>query len=593
MQRTRSTILKCVALTALTTGLAAELGSTTALACFGWKPAPTPVITCSRAISTGLEIRGPLRALDVDQDVVFPVFVNLGLTNPSACPGPPYLATITIDMSCDIGPGASSTITVPIAPGSNTVDVPFTIPAGPARECVFTSDTTVAFVDGISLSKSSPSVAVCIVETLEDQPDTPRLQLELMTPGIEIAHGGDQRSFGYLLTNNDTDETWTGSINALMRNAAGLASETPAIGSAYSFADVGPGDNFPMAFADELGNDCLILPPDPLAFTLSEIERDLVLPPGESEFIEIVARSWGPCGDGSCGQKLVTVEGTYSDGTQGKACTASVFAVDSSVAPDFAWPDSGRTAQVLADGKLVLIAEPSNDPTDSYELIPFLQPQLVLYNGQELGEPFFQPMPLTDVWGRIEQQHVAKQPIFGGGEVNVQFGLELFGPGQVEILDAMVPDQGKFENTQRAIKMRAGVDLNTDGIHDSFFDIMYQVEIGAELAPAGYVEIQIEQLQLVSVNPMVVELQGLVPAGDNQQLLALQAFHDIRGYATLAAVQPPCNGDIDGDGIVSTSDLLILLANWGPNPGSPADLNGDGVVDTTDLLILLSNWGGC
>lgn len=53
-------------------------------------------------------------------------------------------------------------------------------------------------------------------------------------------------------------------------------------------------------------------------------------------------------------------------------------------------------------------------------------------------------------------------------------------------------------------------------------------------------------------------------------------------------------GDLDGDGHVSTSDLLILLASWGPCGdcnNCPADLDGNCVVGTSDLLILLSNWG--
>jgi len=53
-------------------------------------------------------------------------------------------------------------------------------------------------------------------------------------------------------------------------------------------------------------------------------------------------------------------------------------------------------------------------------------------------------------------------------------------------------------------------------------------------------------------------------------------------------------GDLNGDGVVNVSDLLILLGQWGtcvdPND-CPADLNNDGVVNVSDLLILLSNWG--
>ncbi len=53
-------------------------------------------------------------------------------------------------------------------------------------------------------------------------------------------------------------------------------------------------------------------------------------------------------------------------------------------------------------------------------------------------------------------------------------------------------------------------------------------------------------------------------------------------------------GDLNGDGVVDVSDLLILLGAWGdcPDSGScPEDINGDGTVDVSDLLILLGNWG--
>ncbi|MHC4415764.1 MAG: hypothetical protein ACYS0G_10810 [Planctomycetota bacterium] len=55
----------------------------------------------------------------------------------------------------------------------------------------------------------------------------------------------------------------------------------------------------------------------------------------------------------------------------------------------------------------------------------------------------------------------------------------------------------------------------------------------------------------------------------------------------------PCPWDLTDDGFVGINDLLILLANWGPNPGHPADFNGDDFVGINDLLVLLANWGNC
>ncbi|MDY7109152.1 MAG: C25 family cysteine peptidase, partial [Planctomycetota bacterium] len=52
-----------------------------------------------------------------------------------------------------------------------------------------------------------------------------------------------------------------------------------------------------------------------------------------------------------------------------------------------------------------------------------------------------------------------------------------------------------------------------------------------------------------------------------------------------------CPEDLNGDGVVNTADLLILLENWGT--AGDGDIDGDGEVDTADLLALLSAWGNC
>lgn len=56
----------------------------------------------------------------------------------------------------------------------------------------------------------------------------------------------------------------------------------------------------------------------------------------------------------------------------------------------------------------------------------------------------------------------------------------------------------------------------------------------------------------------------------------------------------PTPGDINCDGSVGASDLLILLFAWGSCTycqDCDADLNGDCSVGAADLLILLANWG--
>lgn len=69
-------------------------------------------------------------------------------------------------------------------------------------------------------------------------------------------------------------------------------------------------------------------------------------------------------------------------------------------------------------------------------------------------------------------------------------------------------------------------------------------------------------------------------------------WDDLGDNEFLDECPPDCEiGDLNCDGVVDVSDLLILLAAWGNCENCPADLNGDGTVDVSDLLVLLANWG--
>ena len=57
-----------------------------------------------------------------------------------------------------------------------------------------------------------------------------------------------------------------------------------------------------------------------------------------------------------------------------------------------------------------------------------------------------------------------------------------------------------------------------------------------------------------------------------------------------------CLADIENDTFVAVTDLLLLLARWGPCPPVGdcfGDIDNHGTVAVPDLLRLLAAWGPC
>ena len=54
-----------------------------------------------------------------------------------------------------------------------------------------------------------------------------------------------------------------------------------------------------------------------------------------------------------------------------------------------------------------------------------------------------------------------------------------------------------------------------------------------------------------------------------------------------------CLADVTGDGTVDVSDILAVIAAWGPCKGCPEDIDDSGAVDVGDVLAVIAAWGLC
>jgi|SoiMethySBSTD1v2_1073268.scaffolds.fasta_scaffold07094_6 hypothetical protein len=93
---------------------------------------------------------------------------------------------------------------------------------------------------------------------------------------------------------------------------------------------------------------------------------------------------------------------------------------------------------------------------------------------------------------------------------------------------------------------------------------------------------------------------GLTMAAGQTYLIRVSGYINNAGAFKLFARHNTCPSDIVpspmGDQIVDVNDLLAIVTNWGPCPGSPcmADIaSEDHKVDVNDLLAVITTWGAC
>lgn len=520
-------------------GMTILCGPRSADACIGPPPPPfcAKTLVWSHAGPPVLLLPGggtfSLRGLLVFKLLDFPA--GLG-----SCPLGPFDATVTVTVSCSPMGDGGGTITVPVSTGFNEITVPVTLPPGPPRACTVVGTATMTLSDGMGLEASSDSV-LCVGEPAPGQPGVPRLDLSLLGPperAIARVHPGDQASHRYRLVNNDSSETFVGTLGVGMENTSRLPLVTgpmPSGTGPFSISDPVQGDNFPIGFEEDLFMGCVVLPTDPTDPQLSTLERDIELEPGEAMEISVYSRPWGACADGSCSRGTVVLDGSFSGGDPGLACGGFVTAADRDVAPSFLWDDGGESADAVPSGmdgiRLSGRPRPGDDPGE-VDVEP--RDVEIMLDGQNvLAPPLLIPDLLDDERGRIQLQIPGPFPLDGFFEVGIELDVLPLPPLGLDMIDLrIVPEAptGFFDIAPAIMTLSAIDGPQSEPAHFTMpiqWSATGVVDNGAR-RPVVFEEVSFERRE--DGTGLRARLGGTVRPGPGNRLDALEIAIDLRGF---------------------------------------------------------------
>lgn len=162
---------------------------------------------------------------------------------------------------------------------------------------------------------------------------------------------------------------------------------------------------------------------------------------------------------------------------------------------------------------------------------------------------------------------------------------------------------GAIDNTgQRASYSNSGPELDVMGPGSWVWSLrnttQYSYKNGTSMATP---HVSGTVMLMRGLNPDLTSCEIKEAIQETAMDLGDPGFDEATGYGLLdahAAILrglPSVPGDLDRDGIVAVTDLLIVLGAWGPCPADcpptcVADTNGDGTVSVEDLLFLLAQW---
>jgi hypothetical protein len=104
---------------------------------------------------------------------------------------------------------------------------------------------------------------------------------------------------------------------------------------------------------------------------------------------------------------------------------------------------------------------------------------------------------------------------------------------------------------------------------------------------------------LMDLREYVTSNGGDVPAGavlDVCQAVSADGLvvigHSFGVGGWMVTIEPECDTDLDGNGVVNVDDLVAIILAWGTDDAA-ADVDGSGTVDVDDMLAVILSWGAC
>jgi hypothetical protein len=121
------------------------------------------------------------------------------------------------------------------------------------------------------------------------------------------------------------------------------------------------------------------------------------------------------------------------------------------------------------------------------------------------------------------------------------------------------------------------------------------VDISGVTGNPGQAGVLIAQITFDPCDASVPPSPPVAGLGVPGYLGTIRLFTSAADGGTLLGVEatvsyPARRADVNEDGTVNVTDLLIVLANWGNRSCTIGDVNGDSSIDVTDLLAILGDW---